>query len=155
MDTIIKIKNLNFSYSKTGNKVLDNINLSIKRGEIFGVIGPTGAGKSTFMLHLNAILKGEGEILIDDILIGKTSPPRFLGELEDFSIAASTRRESSVGVKHGESGTVDMVLFTENEAGNKIVQIRLRDQRIPEIGDKFASRHGQKGVVGLIVPERP
>ncbi len=71
MDTIIKIKNLNFSYSKTGNKVLDNINLSIKRGEIFGIIGPTGAGKSTFMLHLNAILKGEGEVLIDDILIGK------------------------------------------------------------------------------------
>ncbi len=106
------------------------------------------------LLEDDGIVYPEANIKADDILIGKTSPPRFLGELEDFSIAASTRRESSVGVKHGESGTVDMVLFTENEAGNKIVQIRLRDQRIPEIGDKFASRHGQKGVVGLIVPER-
>src|SRR3989344_5992925 len=89
----------------------------------------------------------------DDVIIGKTSPPRFLGEMEDFSFAANTRRESSVIVKHGEAGVVDMVVLTENEEGNKLVQARLRDQRIPEIGDKFTSRHGQKGVIGLTVPQ--
>ena len=73
--------------------------------------------------------------------------------MEEFSIAASTRRESSVTVKEGEGGVVDMVVITENEEGNKVVQIRLRDQRIPEIGDKFASRHGQKGVIGMIIDE--
>jgi len=87
----------------------------------------------------------------DDVIIGKTSPPRFLGEMEEFSFSASTRRESSAVVKHGEAGTVDIVLFTENEEGNKLVQARLRDQRIPEVGDKFTSRHGQKGVIGLTV----
>ncbi len=87
----------------------------------------------------------------DDVIIGKTSPPRFLGEMEEFSFAASTRRESSAVVKHGEAGVVDMVVLTENEEGNKLVQARLRDQRIPEIGDKFTSRHGQKGVIGLTV----
>ncbi len=88
----------------------------------------------------------------EDVVIGKTSPPRFLSSLEEFSITASTRRESSTSVAHGESGVVDMVTITENEEGNKIVQVKVREQRIPEIGDKFASRHGQKGVIGMIVP---
>lgn len=87
----------------------------------------------------------------EDVVIGKTSPPRFLGEMEEFSIAASTRRESSSTVKHGESGIVDMVVITENEEGNKLIQVRMRDPRVPEIGDKFASRYGQKGVIGAIV----
>ena len=90
----------------------------------------------------------------DDVLIGKISPPRFLGELEEMSIAANIRRESSTVVKHGETGIVDMTYITENEQGNRLVQVRLRDQRVPEIGDKFASRHGQKGVIGLIIPQQ-
>jgi DNA-directed RNA polymerase beta subunit len=68
------------------------------------------------------------------------------------TILLKLRREAHELIKHGERGIVDFVLFTENEEGNKLVQVRLRDQRIPEIGDKFTSRHGQKGVVGLIVP---
>src|SRR3989344_4318877 len=91
------------------------------------------------LLEDDGIVFPEAKVKTDDVIIGKTSPPRFLGELEEFSIAASTRRESSVTIKHGEAGTVDMVIITENEEGNKLVQVRLRDQRIPEVGDKFAS----------------
>ena len=69
----------------------------------------------------------------------------------DFSVTASIRRESSVALKHGEEGIVDMTIITENAEGNRLVQVRVRDTRVVEIGDKFASRHGQKGVVGMIV----
>lgn len=104
-------------------------------------------------LEDDGIIFPEAKVHEDDVLIGKTSPPRFLGEMEEFSIAANTRRESSVAVKHGEHGVVDMVVLTENDEGNKLIQIRLRDLRIPEPGDKFASRYGQKGVIGRIVPQ--
>jgi len=104
-------------------------------------------------LEEDGIVYPEAKLNAEDVIIGKTSPPRFLGELEEFSIAANIRRESSVTVKHGETGVVDEVIITENEEGNKLVQVRLRDLRVPEVGDKFASRHGQKGVVGAIIPE--
>ncbi len=104
-------------------------------------------------LEDDGIIYPEATISEGDVIIGKTSPPRFLSSLDEYSLASSTRRESSVSVRHGEKGAVDFVLVTENEEGNKMVQVRVRDQRIPEIGDKFTSRHGQKGVIGLIVPE--
>jgi DNA-directed RNA polymerase subunit B len=104
-------------------------------------------------LEDDGIISPESKIAEGDVIIGKTSPPRFLSSLEEYSLASSSRRESSVAAKHGEKGVVDFILITENEEGNKLVQVRIRDQRRPEIGDKFTSRHGQKGVVGLIVPQ--
>jgi len=88
-----------------------------------------------------------------DILIGRTSPPRFLGEFEEFSVSASTKRETSISLSHRERGVVDMVIITENEDGNKLVQIKLRQHKIPEVGDKFASRHGQKGIISHLIPQ--
>ncbi|MFH1133526.1 MAG: DNA-directed RNA polymerase subunit B [Nanoarchaeota archaeon] len=103
-------------------------------------------------LEEDGIIFPEAKVAEGDVIIGKTSPPRFLSSLDEYNLTSNVRRESSVGLKHGEQGVVDFVMLTENDEGNKLVQVRLRDQRIPEIGDKFTSRHGQKGVVGLIVP---
>lgn len=48
---------------------------------------------------------------------------------------------------------IDKVCVTENEAGTAIIKTLFRQTRRPELGDKFSSRHGQKGVCGLIVPQ--
>lgn len=74
--------------------------------------------------------------------------------MDEYNLTGNIRRESSMTLEHGEKGIVDLVLLSENEEGNRLIQVRLRESRIPEIGDKFISRHGQKGVIGLVVPEQ-
>ena len=70
---MIEIKNVSKSYKK-GKKVIDNINIEIRDGEIFGFLGPNGTGKTTTIKMITGILNiDEGDILIDGNSI-KTNP---------------------------------------------------------------------------------
>lgn len=104
-------------------------------------------------LEEDGIIFPEAKVKEADVIIGKTSPPRFLSSADEYNLTQNQRRESSMSLKHGEKGVIDFVFLTENAEGNKLVQVRLREQRIPEIGDKFTSRHGQKGVISYVAPE--
>ena len=55
--------------------------------------------------------------------------------------------------KKGQMGYVDKSFMTEGEQGHRIAKVKIRNERIPGIGDKFCSRCGQKGTVGLVIPE--
>jgi DNA-directed RNA polymerase subunit B len=104
-------------------------------------------------LDSDGIIHPETNVNEDEVLIGKVSPLRFFGPAESFLLETQNRYETSETVRHGEKGIVDKVLITETTDGNKLVKVTVRDLRIPELGDKFATRHGQKGVIGLIVPQ--
>jgi len=64
-----------------------------------------------------------------------------------------TSIDASSFPKKGQMGYVDKSFITEGEEGFRIAKVRVRDERIPNIGDKFSSRCGQKGTVGLVIPE--
>jgi len=100
----------------------------------------------------DGIVNPETEVTSDQVLVGKTSPLRFLGKADRFLVGAENLRETSVRLRHGDKGIVDKVYLTQTTDGTKLVKVVVRDLKKPEIGDKFASRHGQKGVIGLLVP---
>ncbi len=90
----------------------------------------------------------EADMGSGEVVIGKLTPPKFLSEAKDISIQA--KKEASSAIRQEERGIVDAVFVTVDSEGNKIAQVRTRDQRIPEPGDKYSNPHGQKGVIGLI-----
>lgn len=63
MSQVIEIRNLSFAYG--GKKVLKNISLTVGRGEMVGILGPNGSGKTTFLKILSGVLRGvEGEVAL-------------------------------------------------------------------------------------------
>ena len=96
--------------------------------------------------HLDefGIIKENTSLNDKTIVIGKT-----IVDSEDSSFSI----DDSVAVKKGQLGFVDKTFITEGEEGFRIAKVRVRDERVPSIGDKFCSRCGQKGTIGLIIPE--
>jgi DNA-directed RNA polymerase subunit B len=107
--------------------------------------------KAYRLLEHDGAIMHESVVTGGDILIGRTSPPRFMEEYKEFEVKGPYRRDTSIGVRPSENGVVDTVIMTQSVEGGKMYKIRVRDMRVPEIGDKFASRHGQKGVIGMLV----
>jgi len=106
--------------------------------------------KAYRLLEEDGVVASEASVKGGDILIGKTSPPRFMEEYREFESSGPYRRDTSIGVRPSETGVIDTVVMTQSNEGGKMYKIRARDMRTPEIGDKFASRHGQKGILGIL-----
>ena len=104
------------------------------------------------LLESDGIISAENNVKGGDVLIGKLSPPRFSEEYKGIETHGLFMRDTSVAMRPSETGVVDMVAMSQSLDGNKMYKVRVRDHRIPELGDKFASRHGQKGVIGMIMP---
>ncbi|KAI4863547.1 DNA-dependent RNA polymerase II beta subunit [Hypoxylon rubiginosum] len=85
----------------------------------------------------------------EDIIIGKTSPINPDNEEMGQRTKVHVKRDASTPLRSTETGIIDSVCLTTNQDGLKYVKVRVRTTKIPQIGDKFASRHGQKGTIGV------
>eukprot|EP00606_Chrysophyceae_sp_TOSAG23-5_P000920 GSChrysophyteH2.ASY1.ANO1.466.1 assembled CDS len=99
--------------------------------------------EDSLIMNASAVDRGFG----DDVLIGKTIPHAITGPDGMHSIL--NRKDESICMRSNESGIIDTVMVTTNKDGHMYSKTRIRNLRTPQIGDKFASRHGQKGTIGM------
>lgn len=92
----------------------------------------------------------QSALMPGDIYINKQTPTNS-GAMGDNSRV--TWKNAPMSNKYPVRTFVDKVLMSYTENETQLIKVLLRQTRIPELGDKFSSRHGQKGVVGLIVPQ--
>lgn len=85
----------------------------------------------------------------EDIIIGKVAPIAPDSDELGQRTRLHTKRDVSTPLRSTESGIIDQVILTTNLEGLKFVKVRTRTTKVPQIGDKFASRHGQKGTIGV------
>jgi DNA-directed RNA polymerase II subunit RPB2 len=127
--------------SKVGN---NSINSKFANIETTNVIG-LKAGYDYSELDKYGLIKENTPMDDKKVLIGKVvsnieNPNNFI--------------DDSVFPKKGQLGYVDKSFITEGEEGFRLAKVRIREERLPGIGDKFCSRCGQKGTVGMIISER-
>lgn len=76
-----------------------------------------------------------------------------IGKINSSMASKDVWTDDSVKTKKGQMGYVDKSFITLGEEGFNVAKVRVREERLPAIGDKMASRAGQKGTLGLIIPE--
>ena len=68
--------------------------------------------------------------------------------LQDGSATSDRQTDESILNKKS-NGVVDNTIIFQNERGGQTIKTKIREHKIPQIGDKFSSRHGQKGTIGM------
>jgi DNA-directed RNA polymerase II subunit RPB2 len=107
------------------------------------VVG-TKTGYDYSKLDKTGLIRENTQVDDKTVLIGLTS---------NSILSNEVRVDQSKTPKKGQLGIVDKTYITEGEEGERIAKIRIREERIPNLGDKMASRSGQKGTIGMVIPE--
>ena len=123
-----------------GNSTIDSRFVNIEESNVIGL--KQGADYSN--LDKYGIVKENTPLTEKTVLIGKV-----INNPDNVELST----DDSVLPKKGQLGYVDKTFITETQEGARLAKVRVRNERIPGIGDKFCSRCGQKGTIGLIIPE--
>ena len=127
--------------SKVGNNKIDKIFMNIDDNNVSNIkegYDYSKLDKETGIIKENTVLS-EKTIIIGKAMNNINEPNTFI--------------DDSVKCKKAQTGIVDKAFLTEGEEGQRIAKVRIRASRIPNIGDKFCSRAGQKGTIGMILKE--
>lgn len=108
-----------------------------------GVVRPgTRVAQDTVLISKHAVMhsrRGEARVKAD-------------GRAETVEVDHEQCRDRSKAHRLDEPGVVEDVVFSQTLHGEPTVRVKVRSMRVPQVGDKFASRYGQKGTVGAIYP---
>lgn len=136
----IEFKNVSFAYNKDG-KILSDLNLTIHKGEMVGLIGPSGAGKTTFVdIILGLFPIGSGEILLDGENISKTSKKSWrnnIGYVSQDTFLLNDTIENNIRFYDNRISNEDIVRAT------KLANIYDFIEQLP---DRLATMVGERGV---------
>ena len=122
----------------------------------------TGRHKGDYskLSHEDGIVPVGTHLVKNDVIIGKTiqftsvqHKASDVGELEGKYVSERRKRDRSTLLKCSEESRVERVVFASTKDGLRSVSVRTVSFREPEIGDKLSSCHGQKGIIGMILPQ--
>ena len=151
----IEEQTIQFRTSKTGNDILTK--------EV-----PNASTTSKRFLDENGIVVVGSEVSAGDILVGRASPKGEYNPTPEEKLMAvifgsardANLQDTSLKVKHGQAGTVIKVEILSRDQGDiledgidKIVKVFIAQKRKIKVGDKLSGRHGNKGVISVILPE--
>ena len=129
--------------SKNGDVMVDKVFTNFEQNNNNSIIGKK-PGFDYSKLDKYGIIKENTQVDDKTVLIGMTS---------NNALNKDTRLDVSKTPKKGQLGIIDKSFVTEGEEGERIAKVRVCEIRIPNLGDKMASRNGQKGTIGLVIPE--
>jgi len=113
-----------------------------------GTLRTIGTKSASYnLLDENGIVKLGSHVKGGDVIIGKVIP------LKNYTGSGPTFRDASTSVPHRQHGIIDKRCYDTDSEGYHFVKVRMKTRKDPNIGDKFASRFGQKGTIGAIYDE--
>ena len=126
--------------SKVANTTIDSKFCNVENENVVGL----KPGFDYSHLDESGLIKENTPLTDKTIIIGKCM---------NSLTSSSTLIDMSKGPKKGQLGMVDKSFITEGGEGYRLAKVRVREERIPAMGDKFSSRVGQKGTIGLVLEE--